>query len=194
MIKELEKQIELLNKYLGSYKKLRDDGDYSQLSNEVDLVNKIFGLKERVFYLREVNVIDNIILKRLRFNKAFNLPVSEKPTSISLDRAELQFDMMKEELEEYQLAQSREKKSITEIADSLIDMQEILLGMFAEHGMIFKLEELYNEVHRSNMSKLDNNGKPLINGKNGVFDETRPLGKVIKSKNFSEPNFTEILK
>jgi hypothetical protein len=43
------------------------------------------------------------------------------------------------------------------------------------------------------MSKLDDNGKPLINGENGVFDETRPIGKVIKSKNFSEPNFSDIL-
>lgn len=134
-----------------------------------------------------------IINKRLKFNKAFNLPVANKPTSINLERAKLQFEMMKEELEEYQLAQSRDKVSLIEVADSLIDMQEILLGMFAEHGMLYKIKELYNEVHRSNMSKLDDNGKPIINGENGVLDETRPLGKVIKSKNFSEPNFAEIL-
>ena len=137
--------------------------------------------------------MNSIIEKRLKFNKAFNLPISEKPISISLERSDLQFKMMQEELNEYKTAQKREAKSVTEIADALIDMQEILLGMFAEHGMIHKVEELYNEVHKSNMSKLDTNGKPLINGENGVLDETRPIGKVIKSKNFVEPNFARIL-
>lgn len=130
----------------------------------------------------------NIIDKRLKFNKAFNLPLAEKPTLISPERTQLQFDMMQEELNEYY-----EAKTLTDVADALIDEFEILLGKFAEHGMIHKIEELYNEVHVSNMSKLDENGKPLINGKDGVFDTTRPIGKVVKSKNFVEPNFTKIL-
>ncbi|QQV90523.1 nucleotide pyrophosphohydrolase [Polaribacter phage Freya_1] len=129
-----------------------------------------------------------IIEKRLKFNKAFNLPTAKKPTSISHLRAKLQFDMMQEELNEY-----AEAENLTEVADSLIDMQEILLGMFAEHGLLSRFERLYNEVHKSNMSKLDDNGKPLINGKNGVFDDTRPIGKVIKSSNFIEPDFTHII-
>jgi predicted HAD superfamily Cof-like phosphohydrolase len=132
--------------------------------------------------------MNEIIEKRLKFNKAFNLPIATKPTSITHTRAKLQFEMMQEELNEY-----AEAESLTDVADALIDMQEILLGMFAEHGMLGKFKELYNEVHKSNMSKLDDNGKPLINGENGVFDETRPIGKVIKSKNFSEPNFSDIL-
>ena len=130
----------------------------------------------------------NIISKRLKFNKAFNLPLADKPTSISHLRAKLQFEMMQEELNEY-----AEAESLTDVADALIDMYELLLGMFAEHGMLDKIEALYDEVHQSNMSKLDDNGKPLINGENGVFDDTRPIGKVIKSKNFIEPNFTHIL-
>ncbi|AKG94219.1 nucleotide pyrophosphohydrolase [Polaribacter phage P12002L] len=130
----------------------------------------------------------NIIEKRLKFNKSFNLPLADKPTLISPERADLQFKMMKEELLEY-----KDAKTLNKTTDALIDMQEILLGMFAEHGMIHKIEELYNEVHVSNMSKLDENGKPLINGENGVFDITRPIGKVIKSKNFVEPNFNKIL-
>lgn len=130
-----------------------------------------------------------IINKRLNFNKAFNLPTADKPTTISVSRAKLQFNMMQEELNEY-----ADAHDLVSVADALIDMQEILLGMFAEHGMLTKIEELYNEVHKSNMSKLDDNGKPLINGQNGVLDNTRPIGKVIKSKNFIEPNFKEILK
>lgn len=130
-----------------------------------------------------------IFKKRIKFNKAFNLPTASKPTTIQNDRAKLHFDMMQEELNEY-----AEAESLTDVADALIDMQEILFGMFAEHGLLNKWESLYNEVHNSNMSKLDDNGKPLINGENGVFDKTRPIGKVIKSSNFREPNFTEILK
>ena len=129
-----------------------------------------------------------IIEKRLKFNKAFNLPTAEKPTSINHLRAKLQFEMMQEELNEY-----AEAETLTDVADALIDMQEILLGMFAEHGMLHKIEALYDEVHQSNMSKLDDNGKPLINGENGVFDDTRPIGKVIKSKNFIEPDFAYII-
>lgn len=56
------------------------------------------------------------------------------------------------------------------------------------------LPELYNEVHKSNMSKLDENGKPIINGQNGVHDKTRPIGKVLKSPNFIEPDLESILK
>lgn len=130
-----------------------------------------------------------IINKRLKFNKAFNLPTADKPTMIDVSRVKLQFNMMQEELNEY-----ADADDLVSVADALIDMQEILLGMFAEHGMLTILEDLYNEVHKSNMSKLDDNGKPLINGQNGVLDNTRPIGKVIKSKNFKEPDFKEILK
>lgn len=56
------------------------------------------------------------------------------------------------------------------------------------------LPELFNEVHESNMSKLDKQGKPIINGENGVFDKTRPMGKVLKSELFREPDLEKILK
>ena len=133
----------------------------------------------------------NIIEKRLRFQKAFNLPVAKKPTLINHDRYKLQYDMMNEDLEEYKLACV--DSDIIEVADALMDMQEVLLGMFAEHGMLHLHNQLYNEVHVSNMSKLDDNGKPIINGENGVFDKTRPIGKVLKSDNFVEPNISKIL-
>ena len=129
-----------------------------------------------------------IIDKRLKFNKAFNLPTATEPTEISEERVQLQYNMMLEELTEY-----KEANNIVERADALIDQFEILLGMFAEHGMLSRLTLLYDEVHRSNMSKLDDNGKPIINGENGVFYPTRPLGKVIKSKNFKEPEFGPVL-
>lgn len=132
--------------------------------------------------------VNDIIDLRLKFNKAFNLPFSNTPVSIEHNRAKLQFDMMQEELNEY-----AEAENIVDVADALIDMQEILFGMFAEHGMLHLWAEMYKEVHDSNMSKLGSNGKPMINGEDGNFDKTRPLGKVLKSKNFVEPNFKRIL-
>lgn len=138
--------------------------------------------------------VQEILDLRKKFNSAFDLPIAVTPTLISADRADLQFKMMQEELLEYRTAQERFKPDTTEIADALIDMQEILFGMFAEHGMLHLWTELYKEVHDSNMSKLGDDGKPIINGENGFFDNTRPLGKVLKSQNFREPNFEIILK
>ena len=132
--------------------------------------------------------MNEIIKKRKKFNKAFSLPINDKPTSITHTRATLQYKMMLEELNEY-----RDAKTIVDVADALIDEFEILLGKFAENGMLDLVPLLYYEVHKSNMSKLDDNGNPLINGENGVYDETRPIGKVIKSKNFIEPDFAKIL-
>jgi hypothetical protein len=43
------------------------------------------------------------------------------------------------------------------------------------------------------MSKLDENGNPIINGENGIYDETRPFGKVLKSKNYFSPNLEQVL-
>jgi hypothetical protein len=61
------------------------------------------------------------------------------------------------------------------------------------HGLQDKLIDGFQEVFRSNMSKLDSNGKPIINGKNGILDGSRPLGKVLKSKGYSEPNIKQFL-
>lgn len=62
----------------------------------------------------------------------------------------------------------------------------------AHHNNILDiLPELFDEVHASNMSKLDENGKPIIN--DGVIDPTKPKNKILKGKNFFEPKLKEIL-
>ena len=157
--------------------------DFLQHAKEeaMDLVNYITKLQET-----------NPITLRKRFNKAFNLPTANKPTLISHERASLQYKMKREELEEY--LDACLNNDLTEVTDALIDMQEVLFGMFAEHGLLDKWHELYIEVHKSNMSKLDDNGRPLINGVNCEIDTTRPIGKVLKSKNFIEPDFKRIIK
>lgn len=63
----------------------------------------------------------------------------------------------------------------------------------AVHNNIYDiLPELFDEVHASNMSKLDDNGKPIIN--DGILDPNKPKGKILKSKNFFEPRLEAILK
>lgn len=122
-----------------------------------------------------------VILKRKEFNKAFNLKTNNKPTSIDKKRVNLHYDLLKEELDEY--LESAIDKNIVETADAITDIFYVLLGTAAEHGMLDSLELLFNEVHRSNMSKLGDHGMPVY----------REDGKVLKSKNFTKPNLKPIL-
>ena len=126
-----------------------------------------------------------------QFQKAFGQNVSEAPTLISKEKAELRYKLGLEELNEYQDAV--EAGDLIEVADSLTDQLYILCGTILEHGMQNIIEDCFREVQRSNMSKLDDNGKPIINGENGVYDSTRAMGKVLKSSNFSEPNLKQFL-
>ena len=124
----------------------------------------------------------NTQLKQVRsFYKAFSIPFNIEPTNISKDRYILRNELMDEENSEYLVA--CKENNITEIADALTDQAYILFGSFVEHGMQYKFEELFAEVNRSNMSKLDENGKPIY----------RNDGKVLKSKGYFKPDFSKIL-
>lgn len=119
------------------------------------------------------------------FNKAFNVSVDD----IYSPPCDLRFELMKEENEEY-----IDAECIDDTVDAIGDMLYILCGTIVHHGLEDKIENVFNEIHSSNMSKLDNNGKPIINGENGAYDPIKPLGKILKSNNFREPDFSEILK
>jgi len=124
----------------------------------------------------------NTQLKQVRdFFKAFSIPFNTEPTNISKDRYLLRYELAQEELDEYLVA--CKENNITEIADALTDQAYILFGSFVEHGMQYKFEELFAEVNRSNMSKLDENGKPIY----------RKDGKVMKGKGYFKPDFSRIL-
>jgi predicted HAD superfamily Cof-like phosphohydrolase len=69
------------------------------------------------------------------------------------------------------------------VADALGDMLYILCGTIIEHGLQYKIEEVFEEIQRSNMSKLDENGEPIY----------REDGKVLKGPNYFKPNISEIL-
>ena len=124
------------------------------------------------------------INKLKEFNKAFNIKVEDRLSPPS----DLRFKLMLEENQEYKDSENR-----VDVADAIGDMLYILCGTIVHHGLENHIEDLFNEIHRSNMSKLDDSGNPLINGENGVLDERKPLGKILKSKNFSEPDLLTIL-
>ena len=88
---------------------------------------------------------------------------------------------MKEENEEY--LEAAKNNDLVEIADALGDMLYILCGTILSHGLQDKIEEVYREIQRSNMSKLDKDGNPIY----------REDGKVMKSDLYFRPNIKDIL-
>lgn len=116
------------------------------------------------------------------FHSAFKLGIKKTPTAhIGSDRNMLRFNLMKEENEEY--LEAAENNDLVEVADALGDMLYILCGTIIEHGMQDKIEEVFNEIQRSNMSKLGEDGKPIY----------REDGKVLKGPNYFKPNIEAIL-
>lgn len=116
------------------------------------------------------------------FHEAFGLGVQQKPIA-NLDESKLQlrFDLMAEENEEY--LEAAKNNDIVEVADALGDMLYILCGTILEHGMQHKIEAVFNEIQRSNMSKLGADGKPIY----------REDGKVMKGPNYFKPNISDII-
>ena len=117
------------------------------------------------------------------FHETYGLGVStEMKADLGKLKNELRFNLMKEENEEY--LEAVENNDIVEIADALGDMLYILCGTILEHGLQHKIEEVFDEIQRSNMSKLGQDGKPIY----------REDGKVMKGPNYFKPNFSAILK
>lgn len=117
------------------------------------------------------------------FHQTFKIGFSEKPiASLGESKNLLRYNLMKEENEEY--LQAVKDNDLAEIADALGDMLYILCGTIIEHGLQDKIESVFAEIQRSNMSKLDENGQPIF----------REDGKVIKGPNYTKPNFETILK
>lgn len=115
------------------------------------------------------------------FQSAYNSTRNTKPTLIEPDDYYLRYRLGKEELAEYLDACNND--DLVEITDALADQLYILLGTMVAHGMQGIIEDVFNEVHRSNMSKLGENGKPIY----------REDGKVLKGPNYSPPNIEQFL-
>jgi predicted HAD superfamily Cof-like phosphohydrolase len=115
------------------------------------------------------------------FQKAFGSFIGEGPSFPPLERCVLRQRLLQEEVLELHEAWSN--KDIVEVADAITDCLYILFGTAIEFGLHDKLEALFDEVHGSNMSKLDLDGKPIY----------RNDGKVMKGPNYYKPNLKNII-
>jgi predicted HAD superfamily Cof-like phosphohydrolase len=116
------------------------------------------------------------------FHDAFGLGVLNTPKAfLGKDKIQLRFKLMEEENEEY--LEAAMENDLVEVADALGDMLYILCGTILEHGMQHKIVEVFEEIQRSNMSKLGANGKPIY----------REDGKVMKGPNYFKPDIEKIL-
>ncbi|PKH68559.1 hypothetical protein CXF59_04395 [Flavobacterium sp. ALD4] len=116
------------------------------------------------------------------FHTAFKIGHSESPiANLGDSKNTLRYHLMKEENEEY--LEAVQNNDLIEIADALGDMMYILCGTIIEHGLQHKIEAVFDEIQRSNMSKLDESGNPIY----------REDGKVMKGPNYFKPDFSKIL-
>jgi len=116
------------------------------------------------------------------FHAAFKIGHRETPkANLGTDKNTLRFNLMQEENEEY--LEAANNGDLVEVADALGDMLYILCGTIIEHGMQHKIEDVFNEIQRSNMSKLGEDGEPIY----------REDGKVLKGPDYFKPNIKAIL-
>ncbi|SMC61450.1 pyrophosphohydrolase domain-containing protein [Cellulophaga tyrosinoxydans] len=116
------------------------------------------------------------------FHETFGMGVATTMRAdLGPDKNLLRFNLMDEENKEY--LEAAQENNLVEVADALGDMLYILCGTILEHGMQYKIEEVFNEIQRSNMSKLGADGKPIY----------REDGKVLKGPNYFQPNIKSIL-
>ena len=127
-------------------------------------------------------MITNAIEQVKEFADTFNIEYSDNMnTNIDESIIDLRFRLMQEENLEY--LEAAKNKDIVEIADALGDILYILCGTILTHGLQHKIVEVFDEIQRSNMSKLDVNGKPVF----------REDGKILKGPNYFQPKIKEIL-
>ena len=116
------------------------------------------------------------------FHTAFKLGYKETPqANLGIEKNLLRYKLMREENEEY--LEAANNNDLVEVADALGDLLYILCGTIIEHGLQYKIEEVFEEIQRSNMSKLGENGEPIY----------REDGKVLKGPNYFKPDIVSIL-
>ena len=134
-------------------------------------------------WIGEEKYLEHYVNAVAEFHDAFKIGNNYEPT-VDLDSKEimLRFKLMKEENEEY--LEAAKKGDLVEVADALGDMLYILCGTILKHGLQDKMHEVFDEIQRSNMSKLDAKGEPIY----------REDGKVLKSELYFKPDIASILK
>ncbi len=114
------------------------------------------------------------------FMEIFGQEVKSKPSFSSEKINDLRYNLIKEELEEFK--EAIDKKDLLEVADALTDLLYVTYG--AGHAFGINLDDCFNEVQNSNMSKLGTDGKPIYN----------EAGKVMKGPNYFKPDLSKFVK
>lgn len=136
--------------------------------------------QQKQIFINDISIM--IELEKVQaFHGAFSIPVEKKPIIPAGSRCTLRQNILQEEVDE--LKNAWESGNLIEVADALADIHYVLMGTVLEFGLQDKYADIFEEVHRSNMSKLDENGKPIY----------REDGKVIKSVLYSKPEIENII-
>ena len=114
------------------------------------------------------------------FMETFGQEVKIKPSFSSEKINDLRYELIREELDEFK--EALKNKDILEVADALTDILYVTYG--AGHAFGINLDDCFDEVQESNMSKLDEEGKPIYNDS----------GKVMKGPKYFKPNLVKFLK
>lgn len=131
--------------------------------------------KEKKMLIEKINFVK-------KFHDVFKIGSRESPEgAIEEWEYKLRHRLMQEENDEY--LEACKRGDIVEIADALGDKMYILFGTILKHGLQYKIEEIFDEIQKSNMSKLDDEGCPIF----------REDGKILKSKNYFKPDIRKIL-
>ena len=124
--------------------------------------------------------VPSSIIRSIAIIKRSAAIVHKKDKSISPKINELRYNLIKEELDEFK--QALDKNDLLEAADALTDILYVTYG--AGHAFGINLDECFEEVQNSNMSKLGKDGKPIFNDQ----------GKVMKGPNYFKPDLSKYIK
>ena len=126
--------------------------------------------------------MEDKLAKLIAFHTAFGIGHTSSPdATIPEEIFRLRHRLMAEENDEY--LEACEAQDLEAIADALGDQLYVLCGTMITHGLQDKITAIFDEIHRSNMSKLDEHGNPVH----------RADGKVVKSDRYFPPNLKPIL-
>jgi predicted HAD superfamily Cof-like phosphohydrolase len=115
------------------------------------------------------------------FHYLFDQKDAKKPTTGNEKQGELRYSLLAEENAEY--LEAVRDNNLVDIADALGDQLYIIYGTVLKHGLQDKIEDVFKEIHRSNLSKLGANGKPIY----------REDGKILKGPDYFKPDIKKVL-
>ena len=116
-----------------------------------------------------------------KFHIAFGQENGKWPQPLEKDEYDLRYKLMAEE--NYEYFEACEANSLVEIADALGDQLYILCGTILKHGMQHIIEDVFDEIQASNMSKLGDDGKPVL----------RDDGKILKGPGYFKPDLSKFI-